>query len=111
MGDEAAVDVDWKQRACDYFETLQELEGKCQQHQIAREAAEERSRDLYAKQQRAIDADSHKDRQIRDLQLEKASLARDVEQLCQGIKVRCALSPTSTGPVSTVRNSVVSWPA
>eukprot|EP01046_Picozoa_sp_COSAG06_P019930 COSAG06_NODE_1438_length_9460_cov_20.641491_2_plen_154_part_00 len=85
---EADGPVDWKQRACEYYETLQELQAKCTQHQLARETAEERSRDLYAKEQRAVDTDNHKDRQIRDLQLEKASLQRDVEQLCQGLKVR-----------------------
>ena len=90
MGEEA---VDWKQRASEYFDTLQALEEKCTEYQVAREVAEERSRDLYAQQQRAVDADNHKDRQIRDLLLEKESLQRDVEQLCQGLKVRCALCP------------------
>ncbi len=86
MGEEGMVD--WKQRACEYFETLQQLEEKCKEHQIARETADERSRDLYAEKQRAVDVENHKERQIRDLQLEKASLQRDVEQLCQGLKVR-----------------------
>ena len=85
--------MDWKQRASEYFDTLQALEEKCTEHQVAREVAEERSRDLYAQQQRAVDADNHRDRQIRDLLLEKESLQHDVEQLCQGLKVRCSLCP------------------
>lgn len=93
-----AAAVDWKQRAGEYFETITELQEKCNEHQIARETAEERSRDGYAKEQRAVDADNHKDRQIRDLQLEKASLQRDVEQLCQGIKVHPPSLPASPAP-------------
>ena len=111
MGD---ASVDWKQRACDYFDTLQEFEAKCKEHQIAREVAEERSRDLYAQQQRAVEKENHKDRQIRDLLLEKASLAHDVEQLCQGVKVRSTFSPLPLAtrfPAPTVCSSAVSWPA
>ena len=102
MGD---AGVDWKQRACDYFDTLQEVEEKCKEHQIARETADERSRDLYAEKQRAVDTNNHKDRQIRDLQLEKASLQRDVEQLCQGLKVRSAPLPQAN-PAAISRSCV-----
>jgi hypothetical protein len=90
--------VDWQQRAQDYFDSMTKLQERSAEHQAMRDKAEERSRDTYAKEQKSIEANNLKDRQIRDLKLDKTKLQRDVEQLCQGLKVRPAPPPSSSPP-------------
>ena len=98
--------VDWQQRAQDYFDSMTKLQERSAEHQAMRDKAEERSRDTYAKEQKSIEANNLKDRQIRDLKLDKTKLQRDVEQLCQGLKVRPAPPPSSSPPAEPVVSSV-----